>query len=70
MATIEQTGTYVDAEGNPWFFRAGDRAPDGLRLQEGADVKAGAPENRAGAPEETREKAPYKPAEPRIRGKQ
>lgn len=62
MAIIEKTGTYVDANGDSWFYRAGDAAPDGLRPSEiPAETKRhGAPENRAGAPAETREKAPEK----------
>lgn len=58
---IEKTGTYIDAAGNSWFYRVGAHAPDGLRLAEAANTKAGAPENRAEPAVETRdEPAPRK----------
>lgn len=67
MAVIEKTGTYVDGAGAYWFYKAGDVAPDGLRPAEiaGEVKKHGAPENRADAPQNTREKAAEKAAEPR-----
>jgi len=70
MAVIEKTGTYVDGNGDSWFYRAGDVAPDGLRPAEiPADVKrSGAPENRAERPSETREKGPEKAPEARGKG--
>ena len=51
---IEQTGTYVDGQGNSFWYREGADAPDGLKLSEPADTKLGAPQNRAEAPAETR----------------
>ena len=55
MATAEQSGTYVDAQGNYWWIRQGDSLPEGAKPSEiaGETKKQGAPENRAegGAPE-------------------
>lgn len=70
MAIIEKTGTYVDGNGDSWFYRAGDVAPDGLRPSEipAETKKHGAPENRAGVPAETRAKGPEKAPEARGKG--
>jgi len=77
---IERTGTYVNGRGDSFFFREGAIAPDDVTLAEAADVKAGAPENRAERPREIRVNvpaeaaqdtpvdAPEKPAEARKRG--
>lgn len=51
---IEQTGTYVDKDGNTFWYREGSVAPDGMTLRPEAGKKAGAPENRAERPAETR----------------
>lgn len=55
---ITETGTYIDGNGNSFFFRAGAVAPDDVRLQESSNVKAGAPENRMEPVAETRDEAP------------
>lgn len=70
MPLIEKTGTYVDANGGWWFYKAGDTAPEGLKPAEtAAEVKRhGAPENRAERPTETREKGPEKAADAPKRG--
>lgn len=55
MARAEQSGTYVDGQGNYWWIRQGEELPEGAKPSEAAgELKSnGAPENRAleGAPE-------------------
>ena len=65
---IPRTGTYVDRQGGTFWYREGEDAPDGLEPQPELSKKQGAPENRAGVPAETREKAPEKAPEPRGKG--
>jgi len=65
---IPRTGTWVNDKGESFWYREGDDAPDGLEPQPEVSKKAGAPENRAGVPAETREKAAEKAADGRGKG--
>jgi hypothetical protein len=65
---IPKTGTYVDGNGNAFWFREGEDAPDGLAPQPEVSKQHGAPENRAEPRHESREKGPEKAAEPRGKG--
>ncbi len=64
---IPKTGTYVNGKGESFWYREGDDAPDGLEPQPEL-TKKGAPENRAGAPAETREKGAERSPEARGKG--
>lgn len=54
MATITETGTYRDPDGNQFWYRAGAEVSDEqaarLVLVEPADRNAGAPERREARP--------------------
>ena len=46
MKEAKATGVYRNAQGDQFFWRQGDKIPDGLTLVEPADKSKGAPEKR------------------------